>query len=527
MSTSGLATTTWIQVRTGWKAIVAWVVALGAMMLATTVSISGLYDTPAKVDSYARALGSGRALEAINGHVYGISTLGGVIANEFGFIASFAVPLMGISLITRATRRDEEAGRLEMLLAGRIGRAAPMLSAMLVTTAALVLTSAALAAGLVVAGVDVADSVVYAAALGALGLVFAGIAAVCAQLVEHARGVYAISLAVLVVAYLLRGSGAVLDNALIWLSPLGWAQEARAFGDARWWPVGLSVGVALLLFVLALGMNVARDLGSAPLRRSSGAPAASAFLRSRLGLAVRLHRGSVVGWSLGAIVISGAFGSLAQPAIEAVAGNEALQQVFGGAEEADTGGFLSMAVMLLAFLCAAYLVQAVGTLRSEETAGRLEVALSGSAHRATWLSVHMAVILAGLVIVAALGALVLGLATAWSTGDAAEIGNLIRAVTSYLPALLVLAAVALALFAAQPRLLALAWVVVAYTAVVTFLADALSVPGWLVDLAPTHHVGFPPQNPSDGSTLAALAAIAVALGIGAFAAFGRRGIPHG
>lgn len=524
MSLAGLATTLLIQVRTGWKAILAWIVALAATTLATTLAISDLYDTQPKIDSYAAAVTGGSALEAINGHVYGIATLGGVIANEFGFIASFALPLMGISLIARMTRREEETGRLEMLLAGRIARTAPLVSSVLVTVTALLLTSGALAAGLVAAGVDSADSIVYAASLGALGLVFAGIAAVCVQLVEHARGVYAISLGALVVAYLLRGAGAVLDNPLTWLSPLGWAEEARAFGDARWWPVLLSVGVALLLIGTAVAMTSTRDLGSAPLRRGGAAPAASGFLRSRVGFAVRLHRGNVLGWSIGAVVVSAAFGALADAATEAVSGNEALQDVLGGA--AGSSGFSAMMVLLLALLCGAYAVQAMGTLRGEEYAGRLEATLSGQTSRAAWLGVQVAVVAAGLMVVAFAGALALGAATAWSTGEVTQLGKLVAATASYLPALLVLAAVALALFAALPRLFVLAWLVYAFTAVVVFLGDLLSFPEWLMDLAPMHHVGFPPQDSPTGAALAGLAAVAAALCLAAFAVFRRRAIPQ-
>lgn len=524
MSLAGLASTLLIQLRTGWKAILAWVVALAATMLATTLAISDLYGTQAKIESYASAVTSGSALEAINGHVYGIASLGGVIANEFGFIASFALPLMGINLIARTTRREEETGRLEMLLAGRIGRTAPLMSSVLVTTTALVLTSGALAVALVVAGVDSADAMVYAASLGALGFVFAGIAAVCAQLVEHARGVYAISLGALVVAYLLRGAGAVLDNPLTWLSPLGWAEEARAFGDSRWWPVLLSVGVALLLLISAVAMTSTRDLGSAPLRRGGAAPAASGFLSSRVGFVVRLHRDNVLGWSIGAVVVSAAFGALADAATEALSGNDALQDVLGGA--AGSGGFSAMMVLLLGLLCGAYAVQAMGTLRGEESAGRLEATLSGQTSRMAWLGVHVAVVVAGLMIVAFSGALALGAATAWSTGEVTQLGKLAGATASYLPALLVMAAVALALFAAMPRLFVLAWLVFAFTAIVVFLGNALSFPEWLMNLAPMHHVGFPPQDPAAGTALIALAAAAAALCIGAFAAFHRREIPQ-
>lgn len=523
MNVAGLPTAFVIQLRTGWKATLAWIVGLGATMVATTLSISDLYPTQAKIDGYAQAVASGSALEAINGRVYGLDSLGGVIANEFGFIASFALPLMGISLIARATRGAEESGRLEMLLAGRIGRTAPLLSAMLVAAAALVVTVAALTAGLAAAGVDGAGSILYAASLGALGLVFAGLAALCAQLVEHARGVYAMSLGALVVAYLCRGAGAVLDNPLTWASPLGWAEEARPFGDARWWPVLLSAGVAVLLMVAAAGLAGTRDLGSAPLRRGAAAPRASALLRSRFGFAVRLQRGAVLGWSLGAAVVATSFGALADAATEALASNESLQDVIGGA---GADGFSATMALLLAILCGGYAVQAVATLQAEEAAGRLEATLAGPVSRGGWLARQVVVVVAGICVVTAVGALALGVTTAWSTGDADQIGRLVTAVASYLPALLVLAAVGLALFATVPRLFVLAWVVFAFTATTAFLGDILSLPQWLMNLAPTEHVGFPPVDSADPVPLTVLTGVAAVLSGLALVTFRRRDVPR-
>ena len=87
-------------------------------MIGTAASVAALYDTPAKIHTYAQAVTSGNALVAINGKVEGIDSLGGVIQDEFGFMAAFLLPLLGISLVARATRREEESGRLELLLGG-------------------------------------------------------------------------------------------------------------------------------------------------------------------------------------------------------------------------------------------------------------------------------------------------------------------------------------------------------------------------------------------------------------------------
>ncbi|HEX7716509.1 MAG TPA: hypothetical protein VF416_04410, partial [Marmoricola sp.] len=188
MSTAALDTMLRIRVRTAWKAVAAWVLGIGLTVVATTSSISGLYDTPAKITSYADAVTAGDAMVVINGRVAGVDSLGGIVANEFGFVASFAIPFMAVALMARMTRRAEELGRLEMLLAGRIGRSAPLVAALTITTIALGLVAATLAASLLAIGVPATAALLYSASMGALGLVFAGFAAVAAQLVEHARG---------------------------------------------------------------------------------------------------------------------------------------------------------------------------------------------------------------------------------------------------------------------------------------------------------------------------------------------------
>ncbi|HET6699081.1 MAG TPA: hypothetical protein VFG88_08335 [Nocardioidaceae bacterium] len=527
MNAAALPTMLTIQLRTGYKALLAWVLALGATMVATTTSISSLYGTQAKIDSYAAAVGTGDALVALNGRVAGLHTLGGVVANEFGFLASFAIPLMGISLVAKMTRKEEESGRLEMLLAGRIGRTAPILAAVTIAAVALLLTAAALFAGLALVAVPAGDSLLYAASMAGLGFVFASVAAVVAQVVGHARGVYAAGLGTLIVSYLLRGIGDVLDNPLTWLSPLGWQEKTRAFGqDPRWWPLLVPVAVGLALAGVAFVVARHRDLGSALVQRTSGPTRASSFLRTPLGLVIRLHRGSVLGWAAGAVVVAAAFGSLTEPIIEAVAGNENLAQAMGAAGGSGVGAVLTMSVLLLALLCGAYVVHAVGMLRAEETSGRLEGELSGTRSRGSWLGVQALVVLAGLVVVAGAGGLTLALTAAWSTGDPVS-STSIEAVAAYLPAAFVLGALALLLFGLLPRLQPVAWLLYGVAALVAYLGDPLQLADPLLWLSPFQLVGAPPQDPAAAGTLFTLCVLAIVLVGAAFVGFRRRDIPRG
>lgn len=517
----------WVQLRTGWKIVAAWSLALAATLVATTLSIDNLYDTQSKIDSYAEAVTSGNALEAINGHVHGIDTLGGVIADEFGFVASFALPLMGISLIARFTRREEESGRLEVLLAGKIRRSAPLVASLTVTATALLLTCLAMGIGLATVGVGTTGAVLYAASLGVLGLLFAGVAAVTAQLVEHARAIHTASLAALVMAYLLRGIGDVSGTALMWLSPLGWAEETRPFGQhPRWWPVVLSLAVGGALIALAFWFAMRRDLGAALVRRRPAATRASVFLQTTLGFAIALQRGVIIRWSVLAALIAGTMGALTHQVVGALAGNRSVADVLDTTGHHPADGFLAMCVLLVAILVCASAVQGMGLLRAEEAAGRLESTLSGVTSRLRWLVTQLAVVIAGAVGVSCCGGLALELSVSWSVGEAHRVGALFTAVLVYLPAVGTLAGLAFALFGWLPRLFVVAWIGYAVNAGVMLLGDMLQLPDWVERLMPMDHVGYPPKDAADGLTLVVLSAVAVGLYIVGLIGFRQRTIPQ-
>ncbi len=504
-----------------------WVLVLGASMIGAAASVAALYDTPAKIHTYAEAVTSGNALLAINGKVEGIDSLGGVIQNEFGFMAGFLLPLLGIGLVARATRREEESGRLELLLGGRVARHEPTLAALLVAIATIVATGVLFSLGLAVSGVPLAGSLLYALSLCALAFVFAGLAALIAQLTMHARGVYTWSLLVLAASYVLRGVGDVTTTWATWLSPLGWAEKAAPFGDQRWWALAIPLAVGLALGGAALRLAARRDLGSALVRGGTGPERAAARLRSPIGLAVRIHRPATHGWLAGGVLLTAMMGALSQQLLDAMAGNPALAEAMGIANARPMDGFVAATQLYLAVIAAGYVVQAIGTLRLEEAEGRLEARLSGTLSRARWLASHALVVLGGLITIVLGSSLVLGLATALSGGDLAELGPTLSSGPAYLPAELVLAGLALAVYGLRPRLFGIAWASYALMTFIAFLGPGLKLRPWVLDLSPTTHVGNPPAGAIQTGALTVMTGVAVALVAVGFAAFRRRGLPQG
>jgi ABC-2 type transport system permease protein len=437
------------------------------------------------------------------------------------------MPLLGIALVARTTRREEEAGRLESLLAGRASRRAPTVASLVLGTSAILVTTVAFAVGLTVFGVPAARSVLYAASLGALAFVFAGLAALLAQLTLHARNVYSWSLVILAIAYVVRGVGDVTRTWITWLSPLGWAEKAAPFGPARWWALLIPVTVGVALTGVSIRLATNRDLGSALVRGGAGPEHASRTLQSPLGLALWIHRSAFLGWLAGSLILAGTMGALAQQMVDAMTGNPALAQAMGVTGDRPQDAFLSVTQLYLAVLACGYVVQSVATMRHEETEGRLEPRLAGAVSRARWLVTHLAVLVGGLLVIVAAGSTLLALTTAWSIGSAADVGRVLGAGAAYLPAELVLAGIALAAFGLRPRALATAWTAFALTTFIAFLGPGLQVAGWVLDLAPTTHIGNPPLGAVHALPLVILSMVAAAFTAAAFTGFRRRGIPQG
>ncbi len=503
-----------------------WALALGAGMLGTAAAVAALYDTPAKIHSYAAAATTGSALVAINGKVEGIDSLGGVIQDEFGFMIAFLMPLLGISLVARATRREEESGRIELLLGGRIARHDPLVAALLVTSATIVTTAVLFAVGLAVFGVPLAGSVLYALSLGALAFVFAGFAALLAQFTLHARGVYTWSLFLLAASYALRGIGDVTKTWVTWLSPLGWAEKAAPFGDQRWWVLFIPLAVGLALIAVARGLVDRRDLGSALVRGGAGPDRATSWLRSPIGFAVWIHRPAILGWLAGGVLLTGMMGALSRQFLDAMSGNPALAQAIGIGGGRPMDGFIAATQLYLAVIAAGFLVQAIGMLRSEEANGQVETRLSGKLSRLRWLASHAVVLLGGLITIVLGSSLVLGLATALSAGDMSEVGPALTSGLAYLPAELVLAGLALAVYGIRPRLYGIAWAGYAAVTFIAFLGPGMNFSQWVLDLSPTTHVGNPPMGAVQTAALIVMSAVAAVLVAVGFTAFRRRGLPQ-
>ncbi|WP_282703548.1 ABC transporter permease [Streptomyces sp. CC219B] len=517
---TGTATLVRLILRRDRLRVLIWTTAVPLLVLLTAASVKGLYPTQHDLDVAAEASADNAAAIAFNGPAQGLDTLGGQVAFQVGTLGLVVVALMSTFMTGRQTRAEEEAGRAELIGALPVGRHANASATLLVVSGMNVLVGAAVSLGLLALGLPVEGSVLLGVSFCALGLVFAAITLVAAQISENTRVVHGCTGAVLGAAFVLRAVGDIGDGTASWLSPIGWVQKTRPFAGERWWPLLVPAVFTVAAVAVAHALSDRRDVGAGLVPPRPGPPRAAPRLGRPLGLALRLQRGSLIGWSCGVFLTGLAYGWVADDVEDFVADNEALEDLmtgYGGAGLTDS--YLAQSLLVVALISAGYTVQSALRLRGEETGLRAEPLLATPLSRTRWVASHLTVTLAGSVVVLTAAGLGTGLAYGISSGDPTQVPRLVGAALVHTPALWLLAGVTTTLFGLVPRGAAAAWAALTACFVIGLLGQALDLPHWLRNLSPYEHL---PHLPAADLTLTAptlltlLAAALTATGLASF-----------
>ena len=502
-----------------------WTIGIIAMVGATAASIQSLFPTQADLD--AAAAGSDNpAIRAFNGPAQALDTLGGQVAFQIGAPGFVIVALSSILLTTRLTRREEESGRLELIRSLPVGRGASMAAAALVLTAMHTVVGLGVALLCLGAGVPAAGSWAFGLGFATVGWMFTAVALVTAQVAPTARAASGLAGVALAIAFVVRAVGDMTNGTLSWLSPIGWAQAARPWADERWWVFAIPLAATVLTAALARALLARRDLGGGLFPQRRGPAFATPGLSTPLALAVRLQRGSLIGWSVALAVFGFVYGVIVDSIEDFVRDNEAMADFMaagGGASLTDS--YLAQSMRVLALIASGFAAQSVLRARSEESAGRAEPLLAGAITRRSWLGSHAGVAALGSVIVVVSAAVSLAVGVFIATGDVGLAPELLAAAVAYVPALLVVVGTGLALTAWSPGTTSVTWGMVAGGLVIGMFGPVLDLPEGVSNLSPFEHVALLPAESLSTAPLIVLTVIGAALAGAGFAGIARRDVP--
>lgn len=504
-----------------------WILGNVALYYSQGASVRGLYPTQADFDQAAAAMSSNAAFVAMAGPARALDTVGGQVAWQASAFGAIVAGLMSMFLVGRHTRGEEDTGRDELLRAGAVGRYGTVTAVLLELLLANGLLAVLVGVALVPLPLAFADSMALGVGVGLCGLVFGAAALLAAQLAAGVRAAYALTGVVIGASYGVRAIGDVTADDLPWLSwvsPIGWYQGMHAFSGLRWWPALLLVGAATVLTGTAVRIFDRRDYGAGAVPDRPGPALAGPRWPGpgALGLAWRLQRGAVLGWSAGVFLFGLAYGSIGDQVGDLVGGSGTTRELVAGTGDDLVRGFYATALGMLALLVAGSAIASSLRPHGEETQGRVEALLATGLSRTSWLGAHVGLTVAGAAAATVLGGLGLGVGYALATGDADAIGRYAAASAAYLPGVLVLAGLALLIAGALPHRTVVAWAALAVCVVVLFFGPLLGLPGWLQGLSPFDHLARVPAEGFRAAPYALEALLAVALFAAGLAAYRRR-----
>lgn len=487
-------------------------------------SVTGFYPEAAQRAGLVASVMSSPAQRALYGPIYNDSVGATALWKAGIFHALIGVAV--ILTVIRHTRGEDETGRTELLDSCVVGRYAGLTAALLLAFGGSLLTGLIGTAGLLGAGLPTAGSVAFGAALAASGLVFAAVAAVAAQVTTSARTARGIAFAVLGAAFALRAVGDAGSGVLSWLSPLGWSLQMRPYAGERWWVLGLHATVIEVATAAAFLLRGRRDVGAGLIADRPGPATASASLAGPFGLAWRLQRGSVLGWTVGLGLYALLAGSIVHGVGDEIGDSATVRDIiarFGGTSSLEAA-FVSISFSFLGIGAAAQAVSATLRLHSEESSARAEPVLAGAVSRTRWAASHLLYAIAGPAVSLLTAGVIAGTAYGVAAGDMGTLPGVLAAAAVQVPAVWLSAGVAMALVGLSPRFAPASWGVYVGFIALYLLGSVSGVPQWVLNLSPFAQVPRVPGEDLRAAPLVWMLGIAVSLAALGLMALRRRDI---
>ena len=471
-----------------------------------------LYPTAASQQMVTAQLVNSPGFVALLGPI-SAPTIGGLTVWRSTIFAALVVAGGNALTVIRHTRSDEETGRYELLGSCEVGRRAPLAASLVVTLGADALAAALVAGGLIAYGLPVAGSVAFGVSLAAFGWTFAALAGVAAQITDSASVARGIVGAFFVLFYVLRAVGDGNEpsghSRLSWSSPIGWVHLIEPFATIRWGVFALFVGLFLVLAAAAFALASRRDAGAGIFVPRRGPVRGSHLLRGPLALAWRLQRDTLLASTVLFALLGFVIGYLAKSSADLLASNVQLARLYAvlGGASAYTDALFTFSLTFTGWIAAAYAIAATLRLRSEEVENHAEHVLAAAVSRLRWATSNLVLVLIGSAVVLAAFGLVAGFTYGLSTGNVGyQLPRMVVATMVYLPAVLVMAGIAMALYGLVPKLSAVSWGALGAVVGVEIIGGTLQVSQSILNVSPFNHV---PRVLAEGLSLWPLASLTV------------------
>ena len=506
-----------------------WIISIVVFTFLIASILPDLYATGADRQIMAETM-KNPAITVMLGPGYGLDnyTDGAMMAHFMLLFSAIATGIMGILLTTRHTREDEEEGRIEMIRSLPVGPLSPLAATILNITLANIVISLVVGFSLYSLGLedmDLGGCLLYGASLGVIGIFFAALTGLFAQLTSNTRATIGYSFGFLILAYIIRGIGDVENETLSLISPLGLILRTQVFVNNYWWPVFLTLGISVIIFGISLYLNSIRDLGAGFIPTRPGKRNASRFLLSPLGLSFRLQRTSIISWTIGMFILGISYGSILGDLEGFLNTSGIIQQMIPEGEGLSlTERFMTMLMTILSILGTIPALMYVLKLSYEEKRNRTEYLLSKAVSRNKVIGSYTLIAILAVPIIQLMSILGLWFAAISTMDDAITFNTFFKAGFVHIPAMWIMVGLAVFLIGYFPEHVSLTWLYLGYAFFVVYLGDMLQLPDWMSNLSPFGHIPQVPIEEVDITKIFILVLISIVLTFSGFIGYSKRDI---
>jgi ABC-2 type transport system permease protein len=482
------------------------------------------YPDVAKRAKVIHDLASNPALGMFYGDAHAnISTPAGYMVYRTGPFIALILGIWGLTAITKWLRGQEDDGRWELLLTGATTARRATGCALIGSGSAVLL--AYILSVIIIAGAGTSDKLhvtfsaglFYGLAIISGAALFVGVGAVTSQLAATRRRAMLYGAAALVIFFVLRGVGNVAPS-FAWvknLTPFGWIDKLHPLTNPQpQWLLPIII-LTVTCVLLALYLSGKRDLGESIIADTDSARPRYSLLGSQFGFDFRMNRAVLLAWLVGTVGFSALMAGIAKTAAQSLSDSGGLSKTVNKISGNATGtielAFLSIAGYFITLLVMFMLTSGIGSIREEESSGRLDNFLAGTAVRSRWLAARLFLLSIASIVICLLASLsIWGIASAQHIRlDAPKLllGNL----NVLGPPFLLLGA-GVFLYGYRPQLAKIfmyAWIAWSFTA--DILASVLNLNKVISNSSLLRQVSLVPVTDPKWSTFAFVALVGLAL----------------
>ncbi|MDT5324307.1 MAG: polyether ionophore transport system permease protein [Mycobacterium sp.] len=487
---------------------------MSALVASQYQMIGGLLD-----ESGIRALAENPAVRILSGPPVALDDPGGFTVWRIGTPVSVLASGWIMLAATRITRGEEDGGRWDLLLAGRLRMADVVVRCLAALVGSATLIGVAVAAGLLAARTELTGAVIHAAGITCVALTFATTALLAAQVMPRRSAATGLTVAALGVGLMLRmiADGSHQLAWLAWATPFGLTARAAPYADNRIVPLIVLGALPIVLAGAALVAARHRDLGDGIVAVPDSRPPRTRLLQSIGGFALRRAGRTTLGWATGIAASFLVVGALLASILELFQTNPRFAELAAAAGIALSVNVVVAALFsLLAVPTGLYAAMRLAAMVADEKAGRWTLLFAEPISRVRLVSTEIMITVGGVVALHCSAAVAV-----WSgakiTGAPLQLTDSLAGALNSLP---------VALLAAGTAAVGVGWLPSAASAIgalpvvggflVNVIMQTSHAPGWVVNLSPWTHLAAVPDTPPNWAATTIflfIGAILTALGV--------------